>query len=94
MTPEQHQEAGVLLQAHNSLRYQISRNDHRRIRLYAEEDEQRTSEVSLPPKIGRQIMLVTLALVEEGLRSLGVEPTEDFKTECFESGCDGRVPIK
>lgn len=94
MTPEQHREAGSLISAHNSLRWNLARNERGDVGMYLHDDDQNTSHVRLPKRIGRQTMLLSLALITERLRELGIEPEEGFKTDCFEAGCDGKVPMK
>jgi hypothetical protein len=63
------------------------------IGLYAIDEDQNTTQPRLPPPIGRQILLVSMALVEARLRELGVEPERGLDRDCFECHGEGKVPI-
>ena len=93
MTEDEVQEASNLISAHNSLRWNIARNSGRAIGLYAHDDDTNTTQARLPPKIGRQVLLVSLALVEERLRELGVEPETGLDHTCFDCGGSGKKPM-
>jgi hypothetical protein len=93
MTPEQVKEAQDLISAHNSLRYQLARNGDCPLGLYAIDADQKTSQPRLPAPIGRQVLLVSIALVEAQLRELGVEPKQGLDRTCFECDGTGKVPI-
>jgi len=90
MTPEEVREAQDLLSAHNSLRWNLARNGDKRIGLYACDDDQKTTQPQFPPAIGRQVMLISLALVEARLRELSVEPEQGLEHSCFECGGSGK----
>jgi hypothetical protein len=93
MSPDEVAEAQQLLSSHNSLRWNLARSGHRTIGLYACDDDSNTSQPRLPPKIGRQVMLVSLALIEERLRELGVEPEKGLDHECFTCNGSGKQPM-
>lgn len=84
MTPDDVNEAQQLLSAHNSLRWNLARNGHRRIGMYACDDDSKTTQPQFPPPLGRQIMLIALSLVEARLREIGVEPEQGLEHDCFQ----------
>lgn len=61
--------------------------------MYAHDDDAKTTQPYLPPKIGRQVLLISLALVEERLRELGVEPEKGLDHTCFDCNGSGKKPM-
>lgn len=94
MTPEEVHESRDLLSAHNALRWNLARNGDRFIGLFAHDDDEKTSQPCLSPSIGRQVMLVSLALVEARLAELGVTPEHGLDRDCFECNGSGKQPMK
>lgn len=90
LTPDQIQEAQDLISAHDSLRWNVARNSHRTIGLYAIDDDQKTTQPRLPPPIGHQVMILSLSLVEARLRELGVTVETRLEHDCFTCGGSGK----
>lgn len=93
MTPAEALEARDLITAHNSLRWNLARNGHRWMGLYAIDDDQNTSQPRLSPPMSRQMWTIAIALVEVRLRELGVEPEQGFERDCFDCNGTGKRPM-
>lgn len=94
MTPNEVKESQDLIAAHTDLRWNIAQNHDCSIRLCAADVDEKTVQPRLPPVIGRQIMLISLAIVEARLRELGVEPKNGLEHDCFECGGSGKQPMR
>lgn len=94
LTETQLSEATRLVSAHNSIRYMLAKyGEASGLGLYLYDADGDSTQPHIGGGMGRTVLAIANALVEERLRELGVEVNTARDWECFECAGSGRRGI-